>query len=261
MVRSARLFGSDKQEIVDLAGWRMHAPPERGDVQWKDGYSAKELAKAWLRTGSPTVPDEFWSAVSPLLGEVDEVYGRPEHKTKFDRYGRARQHDMLACARHDGVMIGVIGVEAKACETFDGSVRDRAKASKTSKQPARCNLLARALFGREVIDVDTRVILDEDLADHGYQLWTATVGTIIEAQQRGVGQAIVVVHQFQPRDLDAAREAGDQRDWPAALAANAKAFSLFEAAIAATGSCSHKTDFVEAGTAVRLVKANSHISS
>jgi hypothetical protein len=36
-----------------------------------DGYSAKEQAKAWLRSGSPAVPEELWSTLEPLVaGEV-----------------------------------------------------------------------------------------------------------------------------------------------------------------------------------------------
>jgi hypothetical protein len=55
--------------------------------------------------------------------------------------------------------------------------------------------------------------LDEDLASHGYQLWTATVGTVIEAQNRGVDEAIVVVHQFRQRDPAAPFPPEDKRTW------------------------------------------------
>jgi hypothetical protein len=42
-------------------------------------------------------------------------------------------------------MTTAIGIEAKACEGFDGTVGDRAGAAAPSKKRARCNLLARAL--------------------------------------------------------------------------------------------------------------------
>ena len=195
----ARLFAPDRAEIIDLDSWFSHAPPEGLGAQWKDGYSAKEQAKAWLRAGAPTVPDELWSAIVKLApGEVDEVYGRPEHRTKLDNYGRDRQHDMFACARRNGTTVLVVGIEAKACECFDGIVADRAQFGPPSNKRARCNLLARALFGREVLDEATGDILDERLSRHGYQLWTAAIGTIIEAQQRGVDEAALVVQQFVP---------------------------------------------------------------
>jgi hypothetical protein len=256
----ARLFAPDRAEIVDLDSWFCHAPPEKGDAQWRDGYSAKEQARAWLRSGAPAVPEELWSAIANLApSEVDEVYGRPEHRTKLDKYSRVRQHDLFACARRNGATVLVVGIEAKACEDFAGIVADRAASSAPSKQRARCNLLARALFGREVFDEQTGDILDERLSRHGYQLWTAAVGTIIEAQQRGVDDAVVVVQQFVPGDVKAAYRAGDGRDWSAAVAANAESFDAFAAEIEASGSMSRETDFVKARTALHVLKVESTI--
>jgi hypothetical protein len=253
----ARLFGPDREEIRDLGSWFRHAPPEKGAAQWRDGFSAKEQAKAWLRTGSPAVPEELWSALEPLVAdEVDELYGRPEHMTRLDRFSRAWQHDLFACARSAGKTVLVVGVEAKACESFDGVVGDRASAAPPSTKRARCNLLSRALFGREVIDERTGAVLDERLSRHGYQLWTAAVGTIIEAQERGQDRAVLVVHQFVPRDP---HTAGDARNWSAALTANAAALEAFVAELNATGSVSHGTEFVKPGTTLQVLKVESVI--
>ena len=60
MPPAARVFGPDREEIHDLDSWFTHAPPEKGLAQWRDRYSAKEQAKAWLRGGSPAVPQELW---------------------------------------------------------------------------------------------------------------------------------------------------------------------------------------------------------
>jgi hypothetical protein len=87
------------------------------------------------------VPDELWSALRPLVdGDVDEFYARPEHTTRLDRFGRARQRDMVACARRAGQTVLVVGVAAKACEGFDGVVVDRAPATPPSNKRRRCNL-------------------------------------------------------------------------------------------------------------------------
>ena len=260
MPTPVRLFARDRVEIVDLNSWFSHAPPEGGHAQWKDGYSAKEQAKAWSRCGAPTVPDELWLAIAKLApSEVDEVYGRPEHRTKLDSYGRDRQHDMFACARWRGATVLVVGIEAKACESFDGIVADRARFGPPSKKRARCNLLAQALFGREVIDEETGDILDDGLSRHGYQLWTAAVGTIIEAQQRGVDEAALVVQQFVPPDVNVAFPAGDSRQWASARAANNGDFNAFARDIESSGSTSHATDFVKAGTVLHVVKVESMI--
>jgi hypothetical protein len=167
MCLPARLFGPNGEEIVDLDSWFLNAPPEKGLAQWKDGYSAKEQAKAWLRSGGPQMPDELCSAVSAIAPDADEVYGRPEHTTRLDKFSRARQHDLFACLRCEGGMTTAIGIEAKACENFDGKVADRAAAAPPSKKRARCNLLARALFGRDVLDEDSGELLDADLVPTG----------------------------------------------------------------------------------------------
>jgi hypothetical protein len=256
----ARLFGRDKSEIVDLESWLLHAPPEGGAARWRDGYSAKEQAKAWFRSGSLAVPEELWSAMSDFgVGGADEIYARPEHVTRLDGYSRARQHDLFACVRSNGETVLVAGVEAKACETFDGIVADRARAVAPSKKRARCNLLSGALFGREVLDEETGAVLDERLSQHGYQLWTAAVGTIIEAQQRGVDHAVVLVQQFVPSDAAEATPAGDTRDWASALSANAHAFDDFAAEIRSAGSQSYETDFVRPGTRLSVAKVESRI--
>lgn len=260
MSPGARLFGPDREEILDLDSWFLHAPPEKGMAQWRDGYSAKEQAKAWLRSGAPAVPEELWSALGNLVpGEVDEVYARPEHTTRLDNFSRARQHDLFACARRAGATVLVMGVEAKACESFDGIVADRAPAAPPSNRRARCNLLSRALFGRDVVDEENGDILDERLSRHGYQLWTAAVGTILETQQRGLDNAVLVVQQFVPSDLAAARLTGDTRDWSSALTANAEAVDAFVAHLQAEGSISHETDFVKSGTTLHIVKVQSVI--
>lgn len=252
---SARIFGPDNEEIVDLRSWFDHAPPEKGAFQWKDGYSAKEQAKAWLRGPSPAVPEELWSVVGPLGGDVDLVHARPEHTTRLDTFSRTRQHDLLACFRRDGSTTLLVGVEAKACENFDGEVGDRAAAGPPSKKRTRCNLLARAMFDREVFDEDTGAILDPQLARHGYQLWTAAVGTLIEAQQRGLDEATLVVHQFLPDDREAALAAGDTRNWHSALEANQAAFEVFLADLQAAGASSFETPFVRASTKLHVLKA------
>src|SRR5215212_2191428 len=259
MCLPARLFGPDGEEIVDLDSWFLNAPPEKGLAQWKDGFSAREEAKSWLRSGRPQMPQELWSALSVLVPDADEIYGRPEHTTRVDKFARARQHDLFACLRRDGVMTTAIGIEAKACEDFDGTAGDRAAAAAPSNKHARCNLLARALFGREVLDEESGEILDVALSTHGYQLWTAAVGTVIETQRRDLPRAVLVVHQFRPRDVDAAAETGDKRDWAVALTENADAFDAFAKALEATGATSRETEFVKAGTKLDVLKVESYV--
>jgi len=50
---------SDGKPIRSIDDWFNLAPPKKGRKQWKDGRSAKELAKAWFRTGRAKVPEEL----------------------------------------------------------------------------------------------------------------------------------------------------------------------------------------------------------
>jgi hypothetical protein len=107
--------------------------------------------------------------------------------------------------------------------------------------------------------MDSGAVLDADLGGHGYQLWTAAVGTIIEAQKRGLPRAILVVHQFRPRDRDVAAGTDDKRDWATALNDNADAVSAFAKALEASGATSRETEFVEAGTRLDVLKVESYL--
>jgi len=254
---TVRLFGVDRVEIDSEDSWLLHAPPEKGEDQWKDGYSAKEQAKAWLRPGRPEVPDEWWAALADLCGEVDEIHGRPEHQTALDRFPRKRKHDLFACLRRSGEMTAAVGVEATACEDFDGLVRDRANAEAPSNKRARCNLLAGALFGHRVFDEDTGGILDARLAGHGYQ----AAGTLIEAQARDLANAILLVHQFRPRDLEAAARGGDRRGWASRLEQNATKLVAFAEDFAKAGAVSHEMEFVKPGTRLHVVRVETVLAA
>jgi hypothetical protein len=72
---------------------------------------------------------------------------------------------------------------------------------------------------------------------------------------------VLIVHQFRPADLDAARRAGDRRGWASALAANAQAFEAFGAALAEHGSSSRETEFVKSGTTLHVMKAQSFVET
>jgi hypothetical protein len=64
---TARLFGVDGTDIDELDPWLLHAGPEKGLAQWRDGYSAKEQAKGWLQSAKPSPSDEWWKGSSARL--------------------------------------------------------------------------------------------------------------------------------------------------------------------------------------------------
>lgn len=259
------VIGRDEQEIRCLDHWFPHAPPAGGCDQWVDGYSAKEQAKAWMRSGSPAFPAEILEALRYVgVENLESVTAYPEHETPLDKFGRGgkgnRNHDVLAVGRRASGETVVIGIEAKACERFDGIVATRARVPAPSKKSLRANVLSRALFGRDVCDVDTGAVVGADLAAHGYQLWTAAVGTLIEAAKHDAALAVLLVHQFEP-DPVRGPDARDRRRWGAALKSNERALSTFVAALTATGEAtSHPTEFVRGGIVLRVAKARAPLA-
>lgn len=253
---SRRIIGRDGNEIRTLTEWFEHAPPEKGESQWVDGYSAKEAAKAWLRRGAPEIPAEIEYALRAAgLSELDGWTAYPEHRTQLDDFGRGgqgkRQHDVLLEVGTPDRPLAVVGIEAKACEGYDGTVGKKAEKSPPSELPARCNLLSQALFGRPVWDADRRELVDRELALHGYQLWTAAVGTVREAQARGLEDAILLVHQFAPAPSGPAL--GDDRPWSECLAKNASMLFQFREALGVAVTYTYGTEFVGAGTRLSVL--------
>src|SRR5262245_17205551 len=89
--------------ILSVEDWFHHAPPMGGSLQWRDGRSAKELAKAWCATPNAPSPPQPLLA---LLGSVPELsslvfeVGYPEHRIKFDDVaGEPRNADLAVTCR------------------------------------------------------------------------------------------------------------------------------------------------------------------
>ena len=177
--------------IESVDDWFGLAPPERGKVQWKDGRSAKELAKAWFATGEARVPQDLEALFhsDARTRELKIESGIPEVETRLDRFkGKGRHHDLILLGQAGGVRT-LVAIEAKADETYDRRIQKRLDRATNprSKVPARIDLLCRAIFDRPV---------DDDLGQLRYQLLHGVAGTLIEAENRGAAQAVFVVHEF-----------------------------------------------------------------
>jgi hypothetical protein len=184
--------------IASIWSWFAAAPPKGAERHWVDGRSAKELAQAWCRGPRPAPPPELLGALDahPDTAGFTAWDVLAEHVTTFDDAGgEGRNHDLVVVGTaHGGPTL--LGVEAKAGERFgDTSVADQLAAglAKTgSKIPRRVQLLCNALGS------SCEPALAAGLAHRGYQLLTATIGTVVEAGRRHCRQAIVVVHEFRP---------------------------------------------------------------
>jgi hypothetical protein len=188
-----QLLNSAGKAITSVERWFDLAPPKRGAKHWKDGRSAKELAKAWFRHGSPAVPEEVVQlfrgneVTRDLMIEVASV----EKITPIDDCrGDHRNHDMILIGRTGGQRV-LVGVEAKADEAFSDRAGDylrrRLRKCPSTGVSKRLRELARALFGRD---------LDDEIGQLRYQLLTALAGILIEAKIQQAAMAILLVHEF-----------------------------------------------------------------
>jgi hypothetical protein len=186
--------------IRSVEEWFELAPPKKGQAQWKDGRSAKETAKAWLRTGRPAVPVEILELLNthPATAAFQAELAFPEHVTRLDDLrGEHRNHDVLVVGEANAGLT-VVAVEAKADETFGdatvGAYLARSSLNENSRAPERIRRLVRGVFGTAAVLRDESI--PEPFASVRYQLVHALVGTLIEASERGAAQAVFLVHEF-----------------------------------------------------------------
>src|SRR5690554_6834946 len=104
------------KEIKTIDDWFRECPPKQKNKHWKDGRSAKELAR-YLTMVLPKVPLELYNIFSKF-SSMDQITVAPEYVTSFVTKGfgsgEGRNHDSLVLMKD-----AVIGIEAKADEGLD----------------------------------------------------------------------------------------------------------------------------------------------
>jgi hypothetical protein len=194
-------------EILSVEDWFAYAPPKKGELQWKDKRSAKELAQSWFKSGIAEPPDELGAFMEAKFGTgitFDEA--KPECIIELDEFvGEHRNCDLVVLC-NVGAKRMVINVEAKADEPFGdliGEYFDR-KAGSGSNVPARIRQLSLALFGREP---------DEAIRKLRYQLLHAVAATLIEAAANRAELGLFLVHEFRCTSLDSKKLTQNGTDW------------------------------------------------
>jgi len=188
------LIHKNDNRIESVEDWFLLAPPKKGLRQWKDGRSAKELAKAWFpQPGSPQIPPDLFSLLNnhPNFTNTEILEGTPEHKIPLDNFhGETRNADLVLVGTSGDIKIS-INIEAKADEPYDKTIADKLRTVKNlrSKIPDRIDMLCQALFGATPKS-------NLDLLDLRYQLLTGCAGALIEASKVGAEAAVFVVHVF-----------------------------------------------------------------
>ncbi len=166
-------------KINSVDDWKEFAPPKKSNTQWKDGRSAKELAN-YIISGNGYIPKEIEDILLKLGCDENTVfYGEPEAVTNLLGRGGGRNHDLLLVQKNEVV----VGIEAKSDESLGNIVCKELLNDISDNKIRRINSLYNDIYGCDVCkNTDIR-----------YQLLTATVGILKEAQKLKVSKAILIV--------------------------------------------------------------------
>ena len=167
------------KKIVTIDDWYKICPPKKGEKQWVDGRSAKELAK-YLTGKIPFVPTEIENAVNAVVPADAEFDWDAEYVTNLPGVGEGRNHDAILFNKDI-----VITIEAKADETLGNLIKEEIKNASVNKLYRISNLLE-YLFKGGV----------KNYQNLRYQLLTASVGTLLEAKNKNCKTAVLIVLVF-----------------------------------------------------------------
>jgi len=195
-------------EIRSIEDWFQWAPPKMGERQWKDGRSAKELARSWVRKGYACPPEEMRLLLEGAFNrEITFHEAKPECVIALDDFGGEHRNCDLVVLCGVGTQCLVVNVEAKADEPFgDDTIGDyyTARLDSRSNVPARIRQLSLALFGR---------VPDAAIRRLRYQLLHAAAATLIEAAANKVELGLLLVHEFRCPKLNEKKLTQNNIDW------------------------------------------------
>ncbi len=197
-------------ELRSVEDWFKYAPPKMGARHWKDGRSAKELAKSWFRRKFASPPEELRLLLEGAFGTgmvFDEA--KPECIIELDDFrGEHRNCDLVVLCTA-GTQRIVINIEAKADEPFGDSTVGayyNQKLNSSSNVPKRIEVLSAALFGKKP---------DAHVRSLRYQLVHSTAATLIEAADTKADVAVFLVQEFYSASLNSMKLGQNRADWAA----------------------------------------------
>ncbi|MDZ5472413.1 hypothetical protein SM124_11705 [Bacillus sp. 31A1R] len=164
--------------------WReLLADPQK---QWKQGYSAYELAHSW--EGANNLPSSvekvFKKSMNPLFKEVEVLYGFPEYKVPLPGGSASSQNDLYVLAKVQNKLLTIM-VEGKVSEPFGETVGSWLGDTPSEGKRKRLKYLL------DLLEIDEREVLDKR-----YQLIHRTASALIEALKVNANNALMLVHSF-----------------------------------------------------------------
>ncbi|MDG5790138.1 hypothetical protein QA612_22105 [Evansella sp. AB-P1] len=164
--------------------WRcLLADPEK---QWKEKYSAFELAKSWEGSNDfpTTVKQAFRNSNIDIFNRIEFLYGFPEYKVSLKGRGASSQNDLYVLAKGNGELITIM-IEGKASEPFGDTLKNWIGNEPSDGQITRLDYLL------DLLNLDKT-----DAMNIRYQLLHRTASALIEAENVGANHAIMLVHSF-----------------------------------------------------------------
>lgn len=184
MERYKLILKKNDKTITTLSEWKEIAPPKKKEIHWKDGRSAKELAK-YMINGNGYLPIEIEKVLEEIgIDKELSFIGTPEAVTSLIGRGEGRNHDLLL----NGENKVVVGIEAKADEGLGKYYvsEELSKSDISDNKIKRINSLYKDVYGTE----------DLKAYNPRYQLLTAVVGTLKEAENVHATKAILLIISF-----------------------------------------------------------------
>ena len=167
--------------ITSLDDWYRIAPPKGEKAQWKVGRSAMEMARFALSERFPV----FISDLVDQRHITDKSFEcEPEAKTYFEKgmgTGGPRNHDLLMIGNNS-----IIGIEAKVSESYDKRIKDK-RVGASKNMVKRLDSCLSFLYGESI---------PQNANELYYQLFSATIGTILAAKENHKQKAVVIFLTF-----------------------------------------------------------------
>lgn len=186
-----------RNDIYDLDSWFKVAPPMGAAKQWRDGRSAKELAR-YMTANFPNVPTEIENILSDFTAPDAEFDWNGEYVTDLEKYnlgrGEGRNHDAFMWNKDV-----VVGIEGKADESLGSQLIGEAIVGASDNKMHRVRGMIKMLFDD----------IPENHQNIRYQLVTATTATLFEAKERNVNTAILLVLVFKKEGCFSAQKIAD----------------------------------------------------
>jgi len=158
---------------------------------WKPGYSAYELARCWEEADDfpKSVRKVFKDSGIALFQDVKLLLAFPEYKVELPPTGgHPSQNDIFILAKGNCQLISIT-VEGKVKEGFGDTVTEWLNNDNSEGKQKRLKFLL------------TKLQLIEEQANHiCYQFLHRTASAIIEAENFGAKNALMLVHSFSQND-------------------------------------------------------------